>query len=62
MSPAGADLPTIRSPRSGVAPFEGLYCAPSGLLWKGVTYPQGVALGFVMAALSGRPQGDGSRR
>jgi hypothetical protein len=43
----------------GVAAFEGLYCAPSGLLQKGVTLPQGAALGFVMAALSGRPQGDG---
>jgi hypothetical protein len=47
---------------AGVAAFEGLYCAPSGLFQKGVTFPQSAALGFVMAALSGRSQGDRSRR
>jgi hypothetical protein len=41
-----------------VAVFEGLYCAPSGLFRKGATFPQGAALGFVIAALSGRAQGD----
>jgi hypothetical protein len=38
----------------GAAAFEGLYCALSGPLQKGLMFPQGVALGFVMAALSGR--------